>query len=107
MPALPEMAAMRPSLTMVSSVATGAKPQVNRPPTSTPMNSALYASLVMSASMIAMMGGSSDQAVFASDAPFAHLTAATTSSARMTTATSLVRIVLDLDALGFMDLTPK
>ena len=58
MPALPEMAAMRPSLTMVSSVATGAKPQVNRPPTSTPMNSALYASLVMSARMIAMTGGS-------------------------------------------------
>ena len=55
----------------------------------------------------ALTGGSSDQAVFASDAPFAHLTAATTSSARMTTATSLVRIVLDLDALGFMDLTPK
>ena len=55
----------------------------------------------------ALTGGSSDQAVFASDAPFAHLTAATTSSARMTTATSVVRIVLDLDALGFMDLTPK
>ena len=105
MPALPEMAAMRPSLTMVSSVATGAKPQVNRPPTSTPMNSALYASLVMSARMIAMIGGSSDQAVLASDAPFAHSTAATTSAAARASRTTTVRTVFQV--FFFMDVTPK
>ena len=63
MPALAEIAAIRPSFRMVSSVATGAKPQVNRLPTRTPMNSALYASLVMSARMIAMTGGSSANTV--------------------------------------------
>ena len=54
----------------------------------------------------ALTGGSSDHAVFASDAPFAHLTAAMTSSARMTMATILVRIVLDLGVLVLMKPTP-
>ena len=63
MPALSEMAAMIPSLTIISSVATGAKSQANSAPMTTPMKRDEYASLVISASVIAMIGGTSAQKV--------------------------------------------
>ena len=55
--------------------------------------------------MIAMTGGSSDQAVLASDAPFAHSTAATTSAAARASRTTTVRTVFQV--FFFMDVTPK
>ena len=41
MPALSEMAGVKPSVIIVSSVVTGLKPATNRAPTSMPMNSEL------------------------------------------------------------------
>ena len=53
----------------------------------------------------ALTGGSSDQAVLASDAPFAHSTAATTSAAARASRTTTVRTVFQV--FFFMDVTPK
>ena len=63
MPALSAMAAMMPSLTIISSVATGEKLQANSAPITTPIKRDEYASLVISASVMAMIGGTSAQKV--------------------------------------------
>ena len=52
-----------PSLTIMSIVATGEKSQANSAPITTPMKRDEYASLVISASVMAMMGGTSAQKV--------------------------------------------
>ena len=63
MPALSAIAAMMPSLTIMSIVATGAKPQAKSAPITTPIKRDEYASFVISASVMAMMGGTSAQKV--------------------------------------------
>ena len=63
MPALSATAVMRPSLTIISIVATGEKLQAKSAPMTTPMKRDEYASLVISASVMAMIGGTSAQKV--------------------------------------------
>ena len=63
MPALSATAVTRPSLTIMSIVAMGEKLQANSAPITTPMKREEYASLVISARVMATMGGTSAQKV--------------------------------------------
>ena len=63
MPALSDTAVMKPSLTIISIVAMGEKLQTKSAPMTTPMKREEYASLVISASVMATMGGTSAQKV--------------------------------------------
>ena len=103
-PALSAMAEMSPVLTTVSSVATGWKFVVNSAPTTTPMNSELYASFVTRARTIAISGGTSDHAVSARVAPFAQRIPATTT--RMSIAAITTIDTNGLDFFWFMVSAP-
>lgn len=62
-PALPETASMRPLLIIESMVSSGLNDDARSPPTTIPMNREELTYLVISASPIAMTGGTSAQNV--------------------------------------------
>lgn len=83
----------------------GAKFVVNSAPTTTPMNSELYASLLTSARTMAMTGGSSDHAVSARDLPLAHWIAAATTSTSIAAMTMMRTSACEV--FFFMVLSPS